>query len=237
MISSEEKENAWQVASTWPRDIPGKLPHCPNKSSKLVVLTCSLFALPVVDHLKAILENNPSIVSLVPTGRGYKIQNQKTCPCHKKLQSSLPFMYDMFVRMQFARAVPWHPDSWVVWVLKLRREICEILRSFLFFVRVPIGSETVANVATQMLQHPSDANSCNVHNILQSRWYSTHLEIFCTKLFCWRFVVWEHPSYFATGLFMVPRSLADIEFLNFSICLLNLAAIEKKHGLQRCMHC
>lgn len=42
-----------------PRDKPWKLPHFSDKSSKLVVLTCSLFLPPVVDHLEAILENNP----------------------------------------------------------------------------------------------------------------------------------------------------------------------------------
>ena len=45
----------------------------------------------------------------------------------KKIQNSLPFMYDIFVCMQFERAVPWHRDS-------LRREIREAFPSLFFYV-------------------------------------------------------------------------------------------------------
>ena len=152
--------------------------------------------------------------------------------------------------MQFERAMPWYRDSWVglgsqrfamlsvkFWgpfafspfLSTLDESLCPMAIR-LKVLHVPIGSETVANVATQM-PHPSDANSCNLHDMLQSLWFQHIWNVYCTKWLCWRFVVWEHPSYFATGLFTVQRSLADIEFLNFSLLPL------KNRLPQRCMHC
>ena len=132
-----------------------------NKSSKHVVLTSSVFVPPVVDHSETMLENNPSMVSLL--GEATNLDSQKHVHVTKKTTELLAiFMYDIFFWMQF------------------------------------------------------EGRNCHV---------------FCTKLLCWRFVVWEHPIYFATGLFTVQRLLADIEVLNFS-----LLPLQNKIP-RRCMHC
>ena len=197
-----------------PRHMPWKLP-CSDKSSKLVVC-CRPFG----------SNSWKQSIDSIPTGQGYKVGQSKTCykknyksPCHSCMTVWLMTVWYICVHAVWAcramtsrfmgclgtKASPW--DLW------------DFERSFLSFLRVPIGSETVANVATQMLPHPSGANWCNLHDVLQSRWFQSIWRFFCTKLLRWRFVVWEHPSYFATGLFTVQRSLADIKLLKFSICI------------------
>ncbi len=138
------------------------------------------------------------------------------------------WLYDIFAHMQFERAVPWHRDSWVVWVLELRREIREILGSFLFF-------STCAKWKVKPL--PMQQLKC-CHSLQMP--IQTIFMIFCNpggfnpfedlfvQTYCAEGVWSESARVIATGLFMVPRLLADIEFLNFSICLLNLAAIIRR---------
>ena len=141
MISSEENENAWHVANTKPRDIHWKLPHCSNKSSNMIdfLCVCSCCCRPFSSI------SWKQSTDCIPTGQGYKVGQSKTCykknyrsPCHSCMTVWLYdlWLYDIFVRMQFERAVPWHRDSWVVWVLKLRCEICEILRGPVSFFSV-----------------------------------------------------------------------------------------------------
>ena len=108
---------------------------------KQIVQTCGLDFLcvfpPVIGHSETLLENNPSIVSLL--GEATNLDSQQHVHATKKTQNSLPFICDLFVLHAVWAQLPCHDIEihGLVWVLKSFAvwsvKFYEILRSFLFF--------------------------------------------------------------------------------------------------------